>query len=185
MPLLCTTKIQKERAMSIFGVYALICTLLLLVYYMVTIWFDLHGSKGSRKEETETISTGDMVDTETSTAVRELDGGGYQLSSTEYEEEPVEEPVLVEPSGESERALRIMELNGGDEASVFKEAPSNFLIPIYSINTSDLKTVPEKELKTRGVNPGDFITIPEELRRRIATSSDVSEMLQEVFHNRS
>jgi hypothetical protein len=102
MPLLCTTKIQKERAMSIFGVYALICTFLLLVYYMVTIWFDLHGSKGSRKEETETISTGDMVDTETSTAVRELDGGGYQLSSTEFEEEPLEEPALAEPSGESE-----------------------------------------------------------------------------------
>ena len=88
--------------MSIFGVYALICTFLLLVYYMVTIWFDLHGSKGSRKEETETISTGDMVDTETSTAVRELDGGGYQLSSTEFEEEPMEEPALVEPSGESD-----------------------------------------------------------------------------------
>ncbi len=88
--------------MSIFGVYALICTFLLLVYYMVTIWFDLHGSKGSRKEETETISTGDMVDTETSTAVRELDGGGYQLSSTEFEEDPMEEQALVESSGESE-----------------------------------------------------------------------------------
>ena len=88
--------------MSIFGVYALICTFLLLVYYMVTIWFDLHGSKGSKKEETETISTGDMVDTETSTAVRELDGGGYQLSSTEFEEEPEDGPDMVEPSGESE-----------------------------------------------------------------------------------
>ena len=90
--------------MGIFGVYALICTFLLLVYYMVTIWFDLHGNKGSKKEETETISTGDMVDTEVSTDVKELDGGGYQLSSGEdefYEEQVQEEQVKVEPSGES------------------------------------------------------------------------------------
>ncbi len=86
--------------MGIFGVYALICTFLLLVYYMVTIWFDLHGNKGSRKEETETIATGDMVDTETSTDVRELDGGGYQLSSSDFEDESMEVLVQEEPSVE-------------------------------------------------------------------------------------
>jgi len=70
----------------------------------------------------------------------------------------------LQPSGESERALRIMELNGSGEASLFKEQATNFLVPLYSINISDLQTVPEKELKTRGVNPGDYITIPETLR---------------------
>jgi outer membrane PBP1 activator LpoA protein len=72
----------------------------------------------------------------------------------------------VQPSGESERALRIMELNGSGEPAVSKEAPTNFLTPLYSINASDLKEVPEKELKTRGINPGDYITIPESLRRK-------------------
>lgn len=70
----------------------------------------------------------------------------------------------LQPSGESERALRIMELNGGGEAKLFKQESENFLTPLYSINISDLNTVPEKELKTRGVNPGDYITIPESLR---------------------
>lgn len=70
----------------------------------------------------------------------------------------------LQPSGESERALRIMELNGSGEASLFKEQATNFLVPLYSINISDLQTVPEKELKTRGVNPGDYIKIPETLR---------------------
>lgn len=74
----------------------------------------------------------------------------------------------IQPSGESERALRIMELNGSGEATVFKNAPTNFLAPLYSINTSDLKEVPEKELKTRGINPGDYIKIPENLRRKSA-----------------
>lgn len=70
----------------------------------------------------------------------------------------------LQPSGESERALRIMELNGGGEANLFKQESNNFLVPLYSINISNLSTVPEKELKTRGVNPGDYITIPESLR---------------------
>jgi len=72
----------------------------------------------------------------------------------------------LQPSGESERALRIMELNGGGEAIVLQDSPKDFLVQIYSINTSNLNTVPEKELKTRGVNPGDYITIPEILRRK-------------------
>ncbi len=70
----------------------------------------------------------------------------------------------LQPSGESERALRIMELNGSGEATMLKAESKNFLVPLYSINISDLNTVPEKELKTRGVNPGDYITIPENLR---------------------
>ena len=49
--------------MGIFGIYALICTFLLLAYYTVTIWFDLRGSKGTSKDETETIAAGDMTDT--------------------------------------------------------------------------------------------------------------------------
>ena len=72
----------------------------------------------------------------------------------------------IQPSGESERALRIMELNGSGEATTLKDSPTNFLTQIYSINTSDLTPVPEKELRTRGINPGDYITIPETLRRK-------------------
>jgi hypothetical protein len=70
----------------------------------------------------------------------------------------------LQPSGESERALRIMELNGSGSANIFKQESTNFLVPLYSINTFDLKTVPEKALRTRGINPGDYITIPEKLR---------------------
>ena len=70
----------------------------------------------------------------------------------------------MQPSGESERALRIMELDGSGTASVSKDAPTNFITPLYSVNTSNLSSVPEKELKTRGINPGDYIQIPENLR---------------------
>ncbi len=72
----------------------------------------------------------------------------------------------IQPSGESERALRVIELNGSGEAKILKDAPTNFLTQIYSINTSNMSPVPEQELKTRGINPGDYITIPEILRRK-------------------
>ena len=72
----------------------------------------------------------------------------------------------IQPSGESERALRIMELNGSGEPKIAKDSPTNFLTQIYSINTSNLSPVSEQELKTRGINPGDYITIPEILRRK-------------------
>lgn len=74
----------------------------------------------------------------------------------------------IQPNGQSERALRIMELNGTGEVATFKNAPTNFITQIYSINTSDLRDIPGKELTTRGINPGDYITIPENLRRKSA-----------------
>lgn len=74
----------------------------------------------------------------------------------------------IQPSGESERALRIMELNGSGEPAVLAEAPVNFLTPLYNIRTTNLRNVSERELSTRGVNPGDYITIPAELKRKSA-----------------
>ena len=74
----------------------------------------------------------------------------------------------IQPSGESEHALRIMSLNGSGTPTVFREAPSNFLKPLYSVHISELKSVPEKQIATKGINPGDYITIPENLRKKAA-----------------
>ncbi len=72
----------------------------------------------------------------------------------------------LQPSGESERALRIMELNGSGTPVTVEEAPANFLTPLYNIRTTKLRNVEEHDLYTRGVNPGDYIDIPNELRRK-------------------
>ena len=74
----------------------------------------------------------------------------------------------IQPNGESERGLRIMELNGSGTTNTIKNAPDNFLVPLYNVNTNNLKIVNERELTTRGINPGDYITIPEYLRRKSA-----------------
>jgi len=74
----------------------------------------------------------------------------------------------IQPNGESERGLRIMELNGSGEINTIKPSPNNFISLTYNINTNNLTTLPERELTTRGINPGDYITIPENLRRKSA-----------------
>lgn len=79
----------------------------------------------------------------------------------------------LQPSGESERALRIMTLNGSGEAQELKPAQTNFLKPLYNIHTTNLSSVPEKPIYTRGINPGDYITIPENLRKKSAYKTEV------------
>ena len=74
----------------------------------------------------------------------------------------------IQPTGESERALRVLELNGSGEPIPITAAPQNFLKPIYNIQTKNLRDIPEKELVTHGVNPGDYIEIPEHLQRKSA-----------------
>ena len=74
----------------------------------------------------------------------------------------------IQPNGEDERGLRIMELNGTETVNELKSSPTNFITPLYNINNNNLRTVSEKALNTRGVNPGDYITIPEHLRRKSA-----------------
>ena len=84
--------------MGIFGIYFLICTCLLMVYYVVTIWFDVRGNKGRKKDDSEVISTDGIIDTESSTDVRELDGGGYHLSTSADEDDDdftAEEPPFI------------------------------------------------------------------------------------------
>ena len=72
----------------------------------------------------------------------------------------------IQPTGESERALRIMQLNGTDTPTQIKDAPENFLVPLYNIHINNLKTVTDQEIKTNGLNPGDYINIPDELRKK-------------------
>ena len=70
------------------------------------------------------------------------------------------------PSGESERALRIMELNGTKEPKTVKTPAKNFITPLYNVDQDSLKPVQAKELSTHGINPGDFIELPEQFAKK-------------------
>ena len=72
--------------------------------------------------------------------------------------------IRLRPTGDSERALRIMVLNGHDGVRVEREAATDFMTPLYNIEQRHVKPIDEMELQTTGVNPTKYINIPERLR---------------------
>ena len=70
------------------------------------------------------------------------------------------------PSGESERALCIKELNGTKTPKTIKTSAKNFITPLYNVDTDNLKSVSPQELSTHGINPGDFIELPEQFAKK-------------------
>ena len=72
--------------------------------------------------------------------------------------------VRLRPTGDSERALRIMQLDGSGEIKVVKEAATDFMTPLYNIEQRHITPMDEMSLQTRGVNPMNYIQIPERIR---------------------
>lgn len=68
------------------------------------------------------------------------------------------------PNGDSQRALRIMQLNGTGDATVVRNAPQNFIRPIYNIEQRHIAPANAMKLESDGINPMDYIRIPERLR---------------------
>lgn len=150
--------------MGIFGIYFLICTCLLLVYYAVQIWLDLRGNKGKKKDDSEVISTDGMVDTETSTDVRELDGGGYQLSTTDGDDDDFaaddeQEPIILDAGDEGQGQggdESVQRLNGGsndepDDTPESDPEPSQFerALQVHDEEMNPVERIYQEQLNCR------------------------------------
>ena len=70
----------------------------------------------------------------------------------------------LRPDGASERALNVMELTGGGDTRLRRPAPVNFLTPVYSVPAYQTSQAKEIALISKGINPTDYINIPEHLR---------------------
>ena len=70
----------------------------------------------------------------------------------------------MQPTGASERALQIVELDASGTPSVVKAAASNFMSPLYNIEQRHINPVDAMELETSGIDPDDYINIPERFR---------------------
>ncbi len=66
----------------------------------------------------------------------------------------------LKPTGDNERALRIVRINGDGTMQTVKNAPVNFLKPVYNIEQHHIKSADAMELQTPGINPNDYIQIP-------------------------
>lgn len=67
----------------------------------------------------------------------------------------------LKPSGVSERAMQVVRLNGSDTPEVIKESTTNFLVPVYNLEQNQVSPARAMELESPGINPMNFIRIPE------------------------
>lgn len=71
--------------------------------------------------------------------------------------------VRLRPNGDSQRALRILELDASGTPRTVRAAPQNFMTPIYNIEQRHIIPASEMALETDGINPMNYIRIPERL----------------------
>ena len=72
----------------------------------------------------------------------------------------------LRPNGTSELTLQISKLHGNGKASIVKSAKTDFLKPIYSIQSRQISPANSIDLTGEGINPMDYITIPEYLKNK-------------------
>lgn len=64
-------------------------------------------------------------------------------------------------NGANERALDTVRINGDGTTSIIKNAETNFITPIYATNMSYIQPANEIPLLGSGINPMNYINIPE------------------------
>lgn len=91
--------------------------------------------------------------------------------------------VRLKPNGDSERGLRVLQVNGSGTPVIVRDAPDNFINPIYNLEQQKIKPVNAMSLQTRGINPNDFIQIPERFRSKYKSETIGINMTAEPQQN--
>lgn len=115
-----------------------------------------------------------MIYSDKSDAAYLLDPSGYMGTDGLFR---------MQPTGASERALRIVELDGSGTPHEIKPAPSDFMSPLYNIEQRHITPAPAMDLQTPGVDPDDYVRLPERLASKyrsktIGTNITVAPMVQ-------
>lgn len=98
-----------------------------------------------------------MIYSDKSNAAYLLDPSGYMGTDGLFR---------LKPTGESERALCIVELDGSGTPRVVKSAATNFMTPLYNIEQRHITPADAMELQSDGIDPDDYIKIPERLQNK-------------------
>lgn len=88
--------------------------------------------------------------------------------------------VRLKPNGDSERGLMIVQVNGSGTPVVVRNAPENFINPIYNIEQRQIKPAEQLSLQTRGINPNDFIKIPDRFRSKYKSKTYGTNMTETI-----
>ena len=85
--------------MKSFVIFAIVVTVIYVIYYTVIIVQDLYGKPKEEKSQGESFDVSDMTEEEESIAVSESDGG-FSVGDNQYET-AYEEKQLAEPTNEA------------------------------------------------------------------------------------
>ncbi len=72
----------------------------------------------------------------------------------------------LRPNGTNERALQMVALGGNGETRLVRGAAKDFLTPMYGVQPNDISRPSEISLVSDGINPMDYIKIPEHLKSK-------------------
>ena len=100
--------------MKSFVIFAIVVTIIYVIYYTVIIVQDLYGKPKDEKSQGESFDVSDMTDEEESIAVSESDGGfsvGDNQYETAYEEKQLAEPTEEAAATAEERVISDYELS--------------------------------------------------------------------------
>lgn len=86
--------------------------------------------------------------------------------------------VRLKPNGDSERGLRILQVNASGTPVLVRNAPDNFINPIYNIEQRQISPARAMSLQSDGINPGDFIKIPDRFRSKYGSKTYGTNMTQ-------
>jgi hypothetical protein len=159
-------------------------------FYGTTMWdgsdiasdYTLSGAKYATLPDTDTRFSA-TYETIMGTKPNHLSGFGYDatnlvmnmLSSNKTNAEYLLSPsgyigtdglFKIKQNGNNERALRIMKLNGTGTPTEIRRSATNFLTPMYSIDQQDITPADAMDMETDGLNPNDYIRLPERLRNK-------------------
>ena len=87
--------------------------------------------------------------------------------------------IRLRPDGTSERSMRIMQLDGSGTVNVVKNAATDFMTPLYNIEQRNISPMGEMALQTRGVNPMNYITLPDRIRGKYKSKTYGANMVAE------
>ena len=109
--------------MKSFVIFAIVVTIIYVIYYTVIIVQDLYGKPKDEKSQGESFDVSDMTDEEESIAVSESDGGfsvGDNQYETAYEEKQLAEPTEEAAATAEESKPHVLEEDGGSEYHLFR-----------------------------------------------------------------
>ena len=91
----------------------------------------------------------------------------------------------LKPTGESERALQVVQLTGSGSTRIVRNAPQNFLAPIYNIEQHNIRPTGAKKLDPIEINLGDYVMIPERFQSKykMRATNINSEYDESMFFN--